>query len=61
MFTHWADLSGHTAGFILKVLGVYIHPIETIYLSLRVQVAVGTFFAKSPVYINTFILFVYSE
>ena len=31
-----------TAGFILKVLGVFTHPMETIYLYLRAQVAVGT-------------------
>ena len=31
------------------VLGVYTSSIESIYLSLRAQVAVGTFFMKSPV------------
>ena len=38
-----------TADFILKVLAVYIYPMETMYLSLRAQVAVGTFFMKSPI------------
>ena len=32
-----------------KVLGVYTRAMETIYLSLSAQVAVGTFFMKSPV------------
>ena len=35
--------------FYIKVLEVYTHLMETIYLSLRAQVAVGTFFMKSPV------------
>ena len=35
--------------FHKKVLGVYTYSMETIYLSLRAQVAVGTFFMKSPV------------
>ena len=41
----------NTADFILKVLKikVYTYSMETIYLSLRAQVAVGTFFMKSPV------------
>ena len=39
-----------TADFTLKVLGVYTRLMETIYLSLRAQVAVGSFFMKSPVY-----------
>ena len=39
----------HTADFIKKVLGVYTHSVETIYLSLSAQVAVGTFFMKSSV------------
>ena len=38
-----------TAVVIKKVLGVYTHSMETIYLYLRVQVDVGTFFMKSPV------------
>ena len=37
-----------TADFRKKVHGVYTHLIETIYLSLSGQVAVGTFFMKSP-------------
>ena len=37
------------ADFIDEVLGVYTHSMETIYLSLRAQVAVGTFFMKSSV------------
>ena len=32
-----------TADFTLKVLGVYTHSMETIYLSLSAQVAMGTF------------------
>ena len=39
----------HTADFIFKVLGVYTPSMETIYLSLRAHVAMGTFFMKSPV------------
>ena len=39
----------YTHDFILKVLGVYTCSMETIYLSMRAQVAVGTFFMKSPV------------
>ena len=42
-------LPNYTAVLIKKVLGVYNHSMETIYLSLRAQVAVGTFFMKSPV------------
>ena len=41
-----------TDDFILKVLGVYTRSMETIYLSMRAQVAVGTFFMKSPVVKN---------
>ena len=41
-----------TPDFILKVLGVYTHSMETIYPSLCAQVAVGTFFMKYPVYIS---------
>ena len=37
--------------FHIKVLGVYTHSMETIYLSLSAQVAVGTFFMKSPVHL----------
>ena len=37
----------YTADFIKKVLGVYTR--SMIYLSLRSQVAVGTFCMKSPV------------
>ena len=33
--------------FHIKVLGVYTRSMETIYLSLRAQVAVGTFLMKS--------------
>ena len=40
----------HTADFIKKVLWVYTRSMETIYLSPRAQVAVGTFFMKSPVF-----------
>ena len=32
---------------------MYTRSMETIYLSLRAQVAVGTFFIKSPVYQTT--------
>ena len=42
----------YTADFVKKVLGVYTHSMETFCLSLRAQVAVGTFFMKSPVYIQ---------
>ena len=35
-------------GFHIKVLGVYTHSTETIYLSLRAQEAVGTYFMESP-------------
>ena len=38
-----------TADFMKKVPGVYTHSVETIHLSLNAQVAVGTFFRKSPV------------
>ena len=38
-----------TADFILKILGVYTHSMETIYLFLSAQVAGGTFFMKSLV------------
>ena len=31
------------------IFGVYTRSMETIYLSLRAQVAVGTFFMNSPV------------
>ena len=43
-----------TADFIQKVLGVYTSSMQTIYLSLRAQVAVGNFFMKSPVYAHHF-------
>ena len=39
----------NTADFIQQVLGVYTRSMETIYLSLRAQVAVGTFFMIYPV------------
>ena len=35
---------------IKGTFGVYTRSMETIYLSLRTQVPVGTFFMKSPVY-----------
>ena len=38
-----------TADFIKKVISVYTHSMETIYLSLSVQVAKSTFFMKCPV------------
>ena len=38
-----------TADFIKKVLSVYTHAMKTIYLSLSAQVAISTFFMKSPV------------
>ena len=38
-----------TADFIKKVPGLYTHSMETIYLSLSTQVALGTFFRKFPV------------
>ena len=39
-----------TADFIKKVLGVYTRSMDTMYLSLRAQIAVGTFFMKSSVH-----------
>ena len=38
-----------TGGFMKKVLSVYNHSLTTIYLSLSAQVAISTFFMKSPV------------
>ena len=37
-----------TGGFMKKVLSVYTHSMTTIYLSLSAQVAISTFFMKSP-------------
>ena len=34
--------------FMKKVLSVYTHSMTTIYLSLSAQVAISTFFMKSP-------------
>ena len=48
------ELSILYPGFHIKVLGVYTHSMETIYPSLSAQVAVGTFFMKSPVFQCTF-------
>ena len=39
-----------TGGFMKKVLSVYTHSMTTIYLSLSAQVAISTFFMKSPLY-----------
>ena len=38
----------YTGGFMKKVLSVYTHSMTTIYLSLSAQVAISTFFMKSP-------------
>ena len=40
---------GATADFIKNVLSVYTHSMTTIYLSLIAQVAISTFYMKSPV------------
>ena len=37
-----------------KVLSVYTHSMTTIYLSLSAQVAISTFFMKSPLYDKMF-------
>ena len=39
----------NTADFLKKILSVYTHAMKTIYLSLSAQVAISTFFMKSPV------------
>ena len=38
----------HTGSFMKKVLSVYTHLMTTIYLSLSAQIAISTFFMKSP-------------
>ena len=38
----------HRADLMKKVHGMYIHSMETIYLSRSAQVAEGTVFRKSP-------------
>ena len=43
------------ADFIYKVLGVYTHSTETIYLSPSAKVAVGTFIMKCPVSIYLYV------
>ena len=47
---HFNSISSHfnTGGFMKKVLSVYTHSMTTIYLSLSAQVAISTFFMKSP-------------
>ena len=46
-----------TGGFMKKVLSVYTHSMTTIYLSLSAQVAISTFFMKSPLlYYSVYII-----